>query len=58
MTNNQFKFYVNQRVSCDVWELLPMVCPFGKVVEDEHPYYVVDFCGKEIRIHGSALQSF
>jgi hypothetical protein len=37
---------------------MPMICPFGKVVEVDHPYYVIDFCGKEIRIHGSALQTF
>lgn len=55
---NDKRFHVNQRVTCDVWELMPLICAYGKVVKDEHPYYVIDFCGKEIRIHGSALQSF
>ena len=51
-------FHVNQRVTCEVWELVPTLCLYGKVVSAKHPFYEVDFDGKCINVHMSALREY
>ena len=51
-------FHVNQRVTCEVRELVPLLCVYGKVVSTNHPFYEIDFDGKCMRIHVSALSEY
>ena len=55
---DQPAFHVNQRVTCEVWELVPFLCAYGKVVSTNHPFYEIDFDGKCIHVHVSALREY